>query len=925
MSAPVTPARRPAPQTPAGAGHPPLRPAAWVLTRLRAAPAAALVGALLAFGVVLLAAALPRALDRGADGALHTYLARSGPAGTSLLATSASTAAGSAQDLDTVLGRLAARTGHGFGLDAAGPVHGARALKPRPLTNPELARPDGVPPTLALAYVAEAAAHTRLVEGRWPGGRPNPDGPVPVALSQAVADTLGARVGAVLDGGTNMAGRQLVQVVGLYAADPADPVWTGLPCLVKACVDTDQEIPPRRFWQAAALTGPESLPAFRAWGVQSEDFWRLPVDTGALRADLLPETAREIRAYVGGPTATELTRTTARPDLRITSALPDLLERARARRAAAAPLTATGPAGAAGVVAVVLCLAAVLTTDRRAQELRLLRARGGSRAGILRRLLGEGAATVLPAAAAATALAFLLLPTPRWTAAAAAALTATLLALLAFPLRAAVLLTDRERPAGRRRIAAEVLVLVATAAAVSELRRRGVAPAGEGVDPLLVAAPLLLALTAALLLARLQPLLIGVLARAAARRPGAVGFVGLARAARGGDGRRRPSLLPQLALVLAVTTAGFGATVLASVDTARLQAARFAVGGDAEVSAVPGTDLPQPFLTAAAALPGVRTATAAHTDDGVTVVGADGVPVRVTLVVVDPEPYAELARTVGRGRFDPALLATGGGPADAVPALVSRDLANRQPTGPHTLRLPGGGDLPTAFAGPVDGTPALPGVSTATIVLPVGPASARLPQLARPNRWFGLGTVDDDALRRLARATGVTGEDAERSAHQVRTSAAQVAELGDDPLQRTAQRLFGATVAGAAGFALLSVLLGLVRAAPERAALLARLRTMGLRPRQAVALLLAEALPQALVATVGGALAALAAVALLGPAVDLSSMVGTPVDTGLRPAAAPVLLQALAVAVPVVLGVLAEAALRGRRQISTELRAGDSR
>lgn len=159
----------------------------------------------------------------------------------------------------------------------------------------------------------------------------------------------------------------------------------------------------------------------------------------------------------------------------------------------------------------------------------------------------------------------------------------------------------------------------------------------------------------------------------------------------------------------------------------------------------------------------------------------------------------------------------------------------------------------------------------------------------------------------------------------MRTSSATVAELGADPLQRSAERLFWASVAGAAGFAVLSVLLTLVRAAPDRAALLARLRTMGLPRRQAVALILAEALPQALVAAFGGALAAAAAVALIGPAVDLSSLVGVEVPAGLRLTVRPVLVQALGVAALVAAAVLAEAAVSGRRQITTELRAGDQR
>lgn len=117
----------------------------------------------------------------------------------------------------------------------------------------------------------------------------------------------------------------------------------------------------------------------------------------------------------------------------------------------------------------------------------------------------------------------------------------------------------------------------------------------------------------------------------------------------------------------------------------------------------------------------------------------------------------------------------------------------------------------------------------------------------------------------------------------------------------------------------------MVRAAPERAALLARLRTMGLRPRQGMALILTEALPQALAAALGGALVAAAAVALLGPAVDLSALVGSHAHTGVRPALWPVLAQALILAGLVAAAVLTEAAVTGRRQITTELRAGDQR
>ncbi|MFC9327556.1 hypothetical protein [Kitasatospora sp. NPDC057015] len=910
------------------------RPAPWVRTRLRAAPPAVLLGAALAFGLVLLAAALPRALDRGADSALRGYLRDAGPAATSLLVSApARPGQDSPASLDTALATLRGRVGSAFRLDPSGPVHGARALHPRSLSNPELARPETVPPQLGLYFLPAAGDHVRLVEGQWPAGG-TADGPIPVALAAEAAETLGARVGTVLVAPSSVGIPLRAEVVGLYrAGDPTEDYWTGLSCLTEACLSLTNVLPAESFWTTAGLVGPESVDRLLDWGVRAEVFWRLPLDPAGMRADRLAGTGAELASFVTGPRAAELASATGRSELRIASDLPDLLTRAQARRSAAAPLTAVGPAGVAGVALVVLCLAAGLTADRRAGELQLLRARGGSRVGILGRLLGEGAVTVLPAAAAATLLAFVLLPAPRWTAALLGALATTLLALLALPVRAAVLLAAPRQAGGRRRVVAELAVLAATVAAVTEVRRRGVAPPGEGLDPLLVAAPLLLALTGALLLARLQPVLVGALARAAGRGPGAIGFLGLARAARGTGARPGTPVLPLLALLLAVTTAGFGATVLDAVDHSRLRVARLAVGGDAAVAAPVRGTLPEAFTRAAAGLPGVRTATALWTDDDIALPAAG--PDRATVVVADPAGYAELARTVGHGRFDPALLA-GAVPGAPVPALVSADLAGSLGPAAFPLRLAGGTEFLATVVGVVDGTPARPNATKALIVLPTGPTALRVPAVGLPNRWYATGSVEDAPLRALVRDTvappeppaGARPAPAARRAPAgptVLTSAAMTAKLGADPLQHAAGRLFQASVAGAAGLALLAVLLTLVRSAPERAALLARLRTMGLRPRQGLALILAETLPQTLVAAVGGMLLALAAVALLGPAVDLTSLVGAAVPAGLRPAALPVLTQALGLAALVSAGVLAEAVVSGRRQITTELRAGDSR
>ncbi|WP_404962249.1 hypothetical protein [Streptomyces sp. 147326] len=936
------------------------RPAPWVRTRLRAAPLGTLLAAALAFVAVLLAAALPRAQDRGADQALRSFLERSGQTNTSLHVTAPAPMSGqSAEALDGTLKSLLSHTGATFRIDPDAVVHGTRTTKRQPLLNPELSRPHRLPPKMSLLYIKQAQEHVKLVEGRWPSDAPRPAGaaayepPLQVALSRKAADTIGARVGSVLESAPLIDGTPSVEVVGLYSVtDETEALWVNLDCLPRACKKFVGE---SYLWEADALIGAGDLNRMDLWGHDAEDFWRLPVEVGRLRADRLDATKEEIASYTAGPTAAAIAVETRRERIRTTSWLPELFKQAHDRRQAAAPLALIGPAGVGGVAFVVLCLAGALAADRRDAELRLLLARGGSRAGIVGRLLGEGAVTVLPAAAAATALAVLLLPTPRLAPALLSAAVVALLALLAFPVRAAVLLTP-PRPAGRwRRPVAELLVVIATAAAVLEVRRRGVAPAGSDPDPLLIAAPLLLALCGGLLLARLQPVVTGWLARVAGRGSGLVGFLGLARAARGpgaggtnARGRTGPSVLPMVALLLAITTGGFGAVVLDSVDANRLGVARLAVGGDAAISAFGKAPLPDGLAKAAGELPGVRTSVPLWTDHDSSILGMTLRSTQTSVIVAEPAAYAELSRVLGCGSFDPALLAAGGAQsADApVPALFSAGLARLAGPGTFTVRPGNGGELKAQVVGVIDCTPARPARDAATVVLPAGPATALIGS-DRPNQWLGLGPVDGDRLRALVRSAlppassadqdrapapaPAAGQDPASGIHPVdevypvRTSAEAVAELGADPLQRSAQRLFWASVAGAAGFALLAVLLTLMRTVPERAALLARLRTMGLRRRQGVALILAETLPQTLAATLGGALVAAAAVALLGPAMDLSTLVGASVPTGVRLTAGPVLTQALGLAALVAAAVLVEAATSGRRQITTELRAGDQR
>jgi putative ABC transport system permease protein len=161
--------------------------------------------------------------------------------------------------------------------------------------------------------------------------------------------------------------------------------------------------------------------------------------------------------------------------------------------------------------------------------------------------------------------------------------------------------------------------------------------------------------------------------------------------------------------------------------------------------------------------------------------------------------------------------------------------------------------------------------------------------------------------------------------------AEQLARHVDSPLQSGAERFWAAAVATGALYAALALVLTQLRAAPERTALLARLRTMGLTRRQGRRLLVLESLPQTLPAALGGVLAGWATVLLLAPGVDLTAVAlrvsGTlPRGTARLAADLPALLLPAAAVLLLTVAVAAvQAWWTGRRGSVAELRVGDQR
>ncbi|MGW1372710.1 hypothetical protein ACWD6P_00300 [Streptomyces sp. NPDC002446] len=901
---------------------------AWLRVRLRTSRAAASALGALVLVTAFLAAAFPRGIEAYETNGVRHALGSAPPEQRTVeISVSPAEVPGGdpaagyaaaevARQDRAVRGRFTAP----LRIAEAESVHGVRTTKPLAAQDSWLPRPEGVAPSFSLYAVSGTGRHAALTEGRLPRGAAPGARTLEAAVTVATARTLTLHVGSEL----HLPGLT-VRISGLLAPRAPDGVyWAVDPLMTAARLDVTPGPPPHRFWRAGLLLSPQDGPALPATDGEPEKFWRYPVDAGALTGRDVPLLRDRLLSLERGTGLARL-RAVAGDGALADSAVDGLLGTYARTRAAIAPVIAVAAFGIGTVAAIVLLMTGALTAARRRPELDLLRARGASLPGLTGRLAAETGVVALPAAAAGGALALLLTPGERVWPSLAAAAAAGLLGTLALPLRAAAA-HHRPHPAARadlvgarpsrRRTVAELTVLVLAAAAVAALRRRGMAADG-GVDALVSAAPVLIGGIAALLLMRLHPLPLRLAARPAARRSGLTGFLALARAG------RAPAAagLPLLALLVALTTASFGGSVLAGVDAARDRAALTAVGAEARV--VADRPLPQELQRAVATVPGVEDAVPIRTaalpaDDG-------GPP--LYLVIADAEAYSRLARATGLGAFLARELADPGGDRP-LPALVSPRVLTRFGRAPMALQ-PEFGQLvvrPTAVRAD---TPAQPGgdfvLVNAESVARLHPDTYADPANGPTAVLLSGRSLNTDALRTAVRAHAP----ASLSARLVLRSAER-AKLADPPLQQGAERLYTAAVAAGAGFALLTLLLSLLQAAPQRGRLLARLRTMGLAPAQGRRLMVLEALPAALLAALGGALSGAATTGLLRPGIDLTPLAlpGSPGDGAggtvrLQSDPASLLLPSAGVVVLALAVVLAQAWLSERRREGTRLRVED--
>jgi putative ABC transport system permease protein len=901
-----------------------------VRTRLRSAPGAAAALAALVAVTAFLAAVLPLAVDRYGDAGLRRAVDAAGPRLTTVTLytrDSAFTAPRERREAelrpDAVRApypRILASAGRALPLDAGQSSYGARTTERLEVPDPWLSRPDGVPPQFHLVAQNGLAGHSRLREGRLPEA---PDGvtaataAIEAAVSAETARKLNIEVGSVLHVPAVDRAPLAVRVTGIVAPRaPRGAYWSTSPVLRSPSLTTLPGDPQGSvFWAAALLLPPNAAPAMLGTAGQPERYWQLAPDPSRLHGHELTRSASAVASLEAGPLL-QRARTAASPTVESSTSLDDVLTEYAGLRSAIGPLIAVAASGAGLVAAVVLLMAGSLTADRRRAELTLLRARGGSLRGVAGRLLAETAVVAVPAAALGLAAAALTVRGARLPYAVAAAGAVALLGCAALPLRAvAAHRTVRVHAAredvasarpSRRRTVAELTLLVLAVGAVAALRTRGTGEgAGASGDRLVSLAPALVGMIAALVLVRLYPLPLRALARPAGRLRGVVGPLSLARAGRASGS----AVLPLLALLTALTTAAFGGSVLTGVADARDRAAVLTVGADARVESL--TTLPAGLADRVRRVPGVRDVTAVS-------VAYDAHPrdERLTVPVagVDPAGYAALTRHTDIGAFDRNALAAAPG-ARILPALASPAVADRYGTRTFPVHLDGGAIVTVRIVAVRERTPAVAGEEFLVVDRAGLPA-----RTARPAVLLVTGDRPDTAALREAAGRAAT----------VRSRAGERAGYVDSPLQSGAERVYTAAVAAGAGYAVLALLLTLLRAAPERAALLARLRTMGLTRAQGRRLLVLESLPQALLAALGGTLTAWATIRLLSPGIDLTTVAVSASSSpagraALRTDPVSLLVPALAVVALTVGIAVAQAWWTGRRDSVRELRAGDAR
>jgi putative ABC transport system permease protein len=781
----------------------------------------------------------------------------------------------------------------------------------------------GAPPKMEVVYRDPLASNAQLVTGSYASGT-RPAGTVAVAATTQTAARFGLHPGSRLTLSATGVPVTLFVTAIVQARGPSSTFWTedstvATPSLNYPAGDG------RPFWIGGIFADPSQFgamqSAFGPSGLELE--WEFPLSVDGVGAGQAQQLYNNLNRAVTTTPALTGALTNAANTLTVATPLISNLTLFLNTQAAIETVLLLLFVSLVLVGAAVILLAARMIVARRAGELAMLRARGGSLRQVAAVMLRAALIAAGPAALIGAGLAIVLIPGGTAPSATAWSLAAiTLIAALGGPPLIAVwqhrkpapvsnpaLITSadtgRPRRAWRRPVA-EVTACAASIAGLVVLRDQGL-PAGGGIDLYLTITPVLVAIPVVLVMLRLYPLVVRGLLALSARGAGATGFVALSRAARSS----LTGVLPAFALVLALSVATFAGMVSKGITRGEIAASWQTTGADALINNGPsGSPVSSAAVRAIRAVSGVRQATAVWNTNWLTPYGR---PIEVT--AVDPASYAALVAGTPFPSFPVAKIGAPAGQTVSlgapVPVLASPSAAAALGTAPIQLSsLYPMGPFDVRVAGTLGSTPAQPGGGD-FVVMPLETLPGLYGQPA-PNAVLVNGSAIDQAQLSAVASKVIPG-------NTINFRTAVLASLASSPLQHGATLIIVLTIAAAAAFGLFIVILGLALGSAERELTLARLSVMG--HERATRLVMAEAMPAVLAAIVAGAVCALVLPRAIGSSIDLSAFTGTSAAVQFQPDVIAVGLPAVAIALLALGALTGQTRTLRRRGIIAMMRA----
>ncbi|MEX0863897.1 MAG: FtsX-like permease family protein [Acidimicrobiia bacterium] len=782
-----------------------------------------------------------------------------------------------------------------------------------------------------LRYMEDIADHVRLVEGRFPQPQPaiqmwvgfecpeieigddpdaidpetlvdpNGDGfvtcarlPVEVfeaAFTRAALDQMGLDIGdrvvlepddprfspdwENIDFRFGVSFARVIEVSGVFEAnDPDEAYWYDDPTLLTPSLGINPDFV---IVYPIGLFAPEDYARlvdnldFSAWTYTQRHF----LDHSLITVENAPEIATEVRRLQTDFRTTSIFSFTPVVGTGLAVIIDDYL----AQRDLAISVLSISVAGVFVVaLALVWLLAALMASSQRGSTIQL-RSRGGSPGQLTFSQLIQGLILSVPAAALAYGASRALIPgANRVSLMIAAALAAGAALLLIVASSAATRRNlgllhrteDDTRRASLGRLVAEALVVVLAGAAIIVIRRRPSTPE-DGLDLLMAAGPVLLALAVAVVTLRLYVLPIRLAAWLGSRRKGLVGFVGFQRVVQQAPAAR----LPLTVILLAVAVAVFADLVGTSINQGQIEATYHTVGASYRVTgAAPGrplspdldlSGLPEVEATALATLlPASRLRFEdVETRDLVDVLAIDAADYQTVVSGTAADPRIPTSLT------DPDLGEGVGTRDNPMAAIVSSNWsATRPPALGQIFSLEMGGvravalvtEIREVFPGFPEGRP--------FVVLP-RPALeiAAAPEKVTPTILYAR------APRSALGAIETTLEE-QTLGMSLTAQASLFDQIHDSPLVTTVDLALRLAFIVALVFAVVAAVAGVALLAGPRDRDFGYMGTMGLSHRQTVAMTLIEQVPAALIAAVVGGLLGIGISLLLRPVIDLGTFVG---------------------------------------------------